>query len=390
MSLDVYTLFICELFVLGFMSIIMLFAWAGSQYDRVLGFTTVALIATLLAMMLSSLRSSGHHFLPIAVGNVILYFGYGMLVNAFRTFRGLPLGINWLTGALLWAILCLFPQFYFSLPKRVIVTCLLCIIFTAVLIRLLYGARTLLPATYWPAQLLLVIHLGFHVARLFLDAGRPNMLHGAIGGTQFTVWIMLESMLFVMGLTFTILAMVNERTRLIYQQASLLDPLTGIANRRALFAEGNKLADWCRRHRQPLTVVLFDLDHFKSINDRFGHHQGDRVLIDFCRVVSLALPPQAQFARLGGEEFAAVLSLNEFQGKNWCEQVRRAVHASAPEEVIYTTSIGMTAVVATRIQDVESLLVAADEALYRAKTSGRNRVEVFTPLAEERELANQL
>ncbi len=70
MNLDIYTLFICELYVLGFLSIIMVFAWMGAQYNRVLGFTCISLTLTLVAVFLSSLRSSGLQFLPIADGNV--------------------------------------------------------------------------------------------------------------------------------------------------------------------------------------------------------------------------------------------------------------------------------------------------------------------------------
>jgi hypothetical protein len=125
MTLDLYTLFVCELFVLGFLSIILIFAWIGAQYDRILGCTTLALVLTLAAVFLSSLRSAGFHFLPVAVGNVMLLLAYGNLLNAFRIFCGKAIGLSWLGGGLLWAILCLFPAFYHSQPKRVLVVCLL-------------------------------------------------------------------------------------------------------------------------------------------------------------------------------------------------------------------------------------------------------------------------
>jgi len=99
MSLDIYTLFVCELYVLGFLSIIMVFAWVGSHYDRVLGFTCLSLVFTLIAVFLSSLRSSGLHFLPVAVGNVLVMLAYGGLLNAFRRFCGKPIGTHWLLGA---------------------------------------------------------------------------------------------------------------------------------------------------------------------------------------------------------------------------------------------------------------------------------------------------
>ncbi|MFW0697879.1 GGDEF domain-containing protein [Pantoea sp. R13S299] len=372
MSLDIYTLFVCELYVLGFLSIIMVFAWIGSQYDRVLGFTCLSLVFTLIAVFLSSLRSSGLHFLPVAVGNVVMMLAYGGLLNAFRRFCGKPIGTHWLLGALLWALLCCFPAFYYSLPKRVLVLCIACGVYTAALIQLLWQARDTLKATFWPAQLLLWIHLLFHLARLFLDNAIPSARPGAIGGSNFSVYVILESILFVIGLTFTILAMVNERMQIALKHTSLHDPLTSVWNRRALFNEAEKIVTRCRRQKRPFSAILFDLDHFKSINDQYGHHQGDLVLIHFCDVVRALLPTEGRFARLGGEEFAAIIPAEANEAEAWCEAIRLAVCASQPNAIPYSVSIGF-ATVTNPQQGFEDLLALADAALYHAKASGRNR-----------------
>ncbi|WP_293001000.1 GGDEF domain-containing protein [Pantoea sp.] len=374
MTLDIYTLFICELYVLGFLSIIMVFAWMGSQYDRVLGFTCLSLVFTLVAVFFSSLRSSGMQFLPVAAGNVLVMLAYGGLLNAFRLFCGKKIGTGWLLGALLWAILCCFPAFYYSLPKRVLVLCIACVAYTAALIQLLWLARDSLKVTFWPAQLLLWIHLLFHLARMLLDKAIPTRLHGAIGGSDFSVYVILESILFVIGLTFTILAMVNERTQIAYKYASLHDPLTSVWNRRALFLEAEKIVARCHRQNRPFTAVLFDLDHFKSVNDRYGHHQGDQILIDFCQLVTGLIPVEGRFARLGGEEFAAIIPAGAEEAQAWCEAIRLATSQSQPSSVDYTVSIGF-ATATHRQHRFEDLLALADEALYRAKASGRNRTE---------------
>ncbi len=382
MTLDIYTLFVCELYVLGFLSIILVFAWVGAQYDRVLGCTTLALVLTLGAVLLSSLRSAGFHFLPVAVGNVMLLLAYGNLLNAFRIFCGKPIGFSWLAGGLLWAILCLFPEFYYSQPKRVLVICLLCIIFTGALIRLLWRVHASLTVTFWPAQILLWIHLLFHVVRLFLDDAVASPVRGSIGGSSFSVYVILESILFVIGLTFTILAMVNERTQIAHKLASMHDPLTSVWNRRALFEQAEKMAQRSARQTQTFvySAVLFDLDHFKSINDRFGHQQGDQVLVDFCQVVQRLLPEEAHFARLGGEEFAAIIPGDAEQAQVVCERIRLATQVSQPNDVRYTVSIGFATALQAG-QPFPPLLALADEALYRAKASGRNRIErYFTPL----------
>lgn len=371
MSLDIYTLFVCELYVLGFLSIIMVFAWVGSHYDRVLGFTCLSLVFTLIAVFLSSLRSSGLHFLPVAVGNVLVMLAYGGLLNAFRRFCGKPIGTHWLLGALLWALLCCFPAFYYSLPKRILVLCIACVAYTAALIQLVWQARDTLKATFWPAQLLLWIHLLFHLVRLFLDSAIASTQPGAIGGSDFSVYVILESILFVIGLTFTILAMVNERMQIALKYSSLHDPLTSVWNRRALFAEAEKIVARCRRQNRPFSAILFDLDHFKSINDRYGHHQGDQILIHFCEIVRGLIPAEGRFARLGGEEFAAIIPAGARDAEAWCEAIRLAVCASQPNEIAYSVSIGFATVTHSQ-QDFVSLLAMADAALYHAKASGRN------------------
>lgn len=371
MNLDIYTLFICELYVLGFLSIIMVFAWIGSQYDRVLGFTCLSLIFTLISVFLSSLRSSGLHFLPIAVGNVLVMLAYGGLLNALRRLSGKPIGTHWLLGALLWALLCCFPAFYYSLPRRVFVLCIACMAYTAAFIQLVWLARDSLKSTFWPAQLLLWIHLLFHLARIFLDSAIASIRHGAIGGSDFSVYVILESILFVIGLTFTILAMVNERMQSVLKHTSLHDPLTSAWNRRALFNEAEKIVAHCRRQNRPYSAILFDLDHFKSINDRYGHQQGDQILIHFCGIVRELMPADGRFARLGGEEFAAIIPAGAKETEAWCEATRLAVCASQPNEITYSVSIGFATLTQPH-QGFEDLLALADAALYHAKASGRN------------------
>jgi diguanylate cyclase (GGDEF)-like protein len=376
MALDVYTLFICELYVLGFLSIIMIFAWSGAQYDRVLGYTAIAIMATMIAVWLSSLRSEEQQFLPVAVGNMLVMLAYGMLLCAFRVFSGQRPGFSWLFGALLWALLCCFPAFYYSLPKRIMVSCLLCISYTSALIILLTRSRACLQITFWPAQLLLWFHLGFHLTRMCFDSKTPHHSHGAIGGSAFSGYVILESILFVIGLTLTILAMVNERTQIRYKQASLRDPLTSVWNRRALFAQAGIAEKKSEQQQKMLAALVFDLDHFKSINDRFGHNQGDRVLLDFCRVVEKILPAESTFSRLGGEEFAAIFVGDVQKAQALCEEIRLLAMISRPDNIEYTVSIGIAA---GKAHSFTSLMMMADKALYQAKKGGRNRIETVIP-----------
>lgn len=373
MALDVYTLFVCELYVMLFLIIIMVFAWRGAQYDRALGYLCLALGLTIIALWLSSLRANGALFLPVAVGNALVIIAYAVLINAFRALRGAGKSYGWLCGALLWGLLCLSPTFYSSLPLRIVASCLICAAYTGVMILEVSRARNILSVTWWPAQLLLWLHVSFNLLRIMLDSAVSSIQPGAVGGSDFSVWVILESIMLVIGLNFTFLAMVNERNQRQYKQASLLDPLTGVWNRRALFQLAEEYRLQCDRSHMPLSVLLFDLDHFKSINDRFGHTTGDRVLVDFCRIAQAHMPADGHFARLGGEEFAALLLMERKDAHGLAEKIRYAVTQALPDNVPYTVSIGVACARGHEIS-VGQLMSEADEALYRAKAQGRNCV----------------
>ena len=133
---------------------------------------------------------------------------------------------------------------------------------------------------------------------------------------------------------------------------------------------------------QPAALLTFDLDRFKSINDKFGHPAGDTVLVTFCRLATSQLRPTDLFGRMGGEEFASLLPDTTRQDAlQLAERLRAAFeatrHTVAEQPFTATVSVG----VATSDDasfDLSALLVAADQALYRAKALGRNRVELST------------
>jgi len=159
----------------------------------------------------------------------------------------------------------------------------------------------------------------------------------------------------------------------VLKHASMHDPLPSVWNRRALFNEAEKIVARCRRQNRPFSAILFDLDHFKSINDRYGHQQGDQILIHFCDIVRGLIPAEGRFARLGGEEFAAIIPAAATDAEVWCETIRQAVCASQPNSITYSVSIGFASVTHQQ-QGFDDLLALADKALYHAKASGRNRI----------------
>ena len=167
------------------------------------------------------------------------------------------------------------------------------------------------------------------------------------------------------------------------EKLALLDGLTGVANRRLL--DQTLAREWIssKRDKLPLSVLLIDVDLFKSYNDQYGHLEGDECLRQVAtRIQAVLRRPLDLLARYGGEEFAAVLPNTSEEGAEAIgEQVRRVVeeccipHGPSPYGVV-TVSVGCATQVPCDASSTSNLLKQADTALYRAKTSGRNRTQV--------------
>ena len=156
-----------------------------------------------------------------------------------------------------------------------------------------------------------------------------------------------------------------------------VDPLTGVSNRATVLHQLEKHHELARRHRRPLTLLLADLDHFKAINDTFGHAAGDLVLRAFGGLLTGRLRGSDHVGRLGGEEFLMVLpETPAAMALNVAEKLRRALEDECLEyqgrPLRVTCSLGLAELTAADL-DGGDLLARADAALYRAKAEGRNR-----------------
>ncbi len=167
------------------------------------------------------------------------------------------------------------------------------------------------------------------------------------------------------------------------EQETISDPLTQVFNRRYM---DRRLSEECaraRRFKLPLSVLLLDIDHFKQVNDRFGHQAGDQVLISFAELVKKGLREPDVLTRYGGEEFMVIATQTPHGGAvEVAERLRRAIesspfrlsHASGgPPEINLTCSIGVASF-GDGIDQASKLIALADENMYRAKHQGRNRV----------------
>ena len=157
------------------------------------------------------------------------------------------------------------------------------------------------------------------------------------------------------------------------------DPMTEAYNKRAFLMELEKEAGFARRHGHPLTLVMFDLDHFKRINDTYGHQAGDLVLRAVAKKVMEGMRKEDIFARYGGEEFALLLRNTGLEAAFIvAERVRRSVEqleiAHNGRRIPCSISVGVAAL-DDDVTRPSELIEAADERLYQAKRKGRNRTE---------------
>lgn len=172
------------------------------------------------------------------------------------------------------------------------------------------------------------------------------------------------------------------RNALLYQKAlqnSLRDPLTGIGNRAALDCSFEREIKLAQRHRQKLSLLAIDIDHFKHVNDVLGHSAGDLVLQRVAQSLQQELRETDQVFRYGGEEFVVLLSNTDLNNAQLTAERLRTKIATTPialdnSEHIVCVSVGVSE--STNDDSTQTLFKRADTALYHAKKNGRNRVEV--------------
>ena len=162
------------------------------------------------------------------------------------------------------------------------------------------------------------------------------------------------------------------------QEQATTDPLTGILNRRAFFDKAQREQQRTHRYQRKLSVLMMDLDFFKSINDNYGHLGGDEILKIFAQEAEKPLRTSDLIGRVGGEEFAVILPETDLErAVKIAERIRlRVQDISVPIgqlEIHFTVSIGVSEMMSEET-DINSALNRADKALYRAKEAGRNRV----------------
>ncbi|WP_275787519.1 sensor domain-containing diguanylate cyclase [Pararhizobium gei] len=169
------------------------------------------------------------------------------------------------------------------------------------------------------------------------------------------------------------------------------DGLTGLLNRRAFLPFAEDAWSYYKRYDRPFSILMFDIDHFKRINDTFGHAAGDDVIRTMGEIISSGIRTTDKVARFGGEEFVVLLRETDetaalMMANRLREQIARTVVTAAGHRISFTTSVGC-ALGSSSARDLEDVIHLADTALYAAKTGGRNRVVMDGATAEGRRAA---
>jgi diguanylate cyclase (GGDEF)-like protein len=383
LQLDSFTLLVAGTSLLVLLGAVFLFLWIRDRRSSALLWWGIPLIFGGLAISVYTRPGWDTEFFPIAFGNAARIFALGCLWQGVRVFEGRKPAVLALLGICgLWIGLCAIPEFGSNMTARIAVVSSLNALLCYLAAWELWRDRQEILTSRWPSIVVFASFGTLMVIRTALvpiapfpvgaEALDPNWLAGFM-------WLVFGHATFSAIL---FLSMTMERREAEQRSFALSDPLTGLMNRRAFADFAARMGRRRVGSRNAIAIMVLDLDHFKSVNDRFGHEVGDRMLRAFADVSEANVRPSDQLFRMGGEEFCFALPETPLDDAIVvAERIRKAFEASVLDTSVgpaaATVSIGLAA---TQFAvDIEVLLAAADAAVYEAKARGRNRVVVAEP-----------
>lgn len=380
MIFDQATLFTVATSLTGLLGVFLLVLWLQERSVRALAWWGGAYLIGAFAVTLWHQQGKSPLISP-EMPNAFLFIACGMVWAGARLFHGrkvLPGGL--FVGAVVWFIAMQYEGFAASDHARTVLSSLVIALYaflTAFELRR-QRRRRLAARTFW-----IVIPL-LHATVFLAPVALITLLPSAASPDTLFVLFALETVIYVVGTAFVVVVIAKEQVVQVHKTAAMTDLLTGLYNRRAFFEAADKIIAQCARKSLPVSVLLFDLDKFKSINDRFGHAVGDDALKVFAATASSKMRANDVIGRLGGEEFAAILAGNAADAGLVAERLRLAFQAAgviiSDHQIGATVSTGVATAIAP--VQIDALLAQADAALYRAKHNGRNRIEFDDGTAE--------
>jgi diguanylate cyclase (GGDEF)-like protein len=375
MGMSIFALFAANAVVLAVTALAFYAAWLGQRHERYWISWIIANLVLAVSMVFFILLPADRSSLSIVAANALMVLGLGFRWHAARRFgrRSASLVIVF-APALVTASLYAVPSIVDRWQCFTIVNGLMTILATATAYEFFRDRQDRLLSRYGLIGAYALLALGFamRVAQgLLLNNDITNylpedmMLLVSVFGALFHT---AASAAFALSIAF-------ERNAIELREAALRDPLTGLYNRRAFEIRLKQyLADGA-----PFAVVILDIDHFKVVNDRYGHAAGDVALCACAEIILETLRAPDFVARIGGEEFAVILPRTS--PASALEVIERVRSAIAVREIVShgsrfrVTLSGGVAHRASGSEDMDALMKAADAGVYRAKKAGRNRIE---------------
>jgi diguanylate cyclase (GGDEF)-like protein len=384
MQLDMPTISTVSISVTAILGVVLVFSWLRTPTSALAGWWGLAQLVFAGGIVIAVMAIATNDGDLSGVGQAIMVFATALMWMAVRQFEGRKIYPIWLV---IWPAAFLLAQglgYLGSFDIRLILACsFMAVLSLAAAAELSIDASEPLVSR-WPTVFLLVATGVGYLTWLPLTLTMPIGEVSQVFASHWFPTVVLLATLGRIALAFAVLAMVKEREEHKQRVDALTDPLTGLPNRRALFDAAGKLGDHSKHLTgDPVSVLVFDLDHFKRINDTFGHRLGDRVLQLFARILTDKLQSGSIVGRLGGEEFAAVLPGANLESAARTAEAVRATFAASAEVIDGVPVAGTVSVGAACHDDIDcdlnALFHLADGALYAAKSGGRNRVELLGP-----------
>jgi diguanylate cyclase (GGDEF)-like protein len=383
MHLDMLTISAASVTVTAVLGIVLVFTWARERESVFVGWWGLALLLQGAGVVIAAAAAFQNDADLVTIGTAAMVFSDGIKWQASRQFAGRKVNATWTLAGPIGFLLVAHSGYLQNFDDRLFVACTLSAVYNFAAGFELSRANDEQLASRWPAVALLVVSGFSFLSWLPLNLIKPMHEAFAVFTSSWFPTVILLTLLLRIALAFIVLSMAKERQELEQRVDALTDPLTGLPNRRALFEVADQIGHERSVLGGPISVLIFDLDHFKQTNDRFGHAFGDRVLKLFATTAAEHLIGHSIVARLGGEEFAAILPGSDpISAVESAEAVRRAFANSAA--FVDGLPLGATVSVGAASDldlhsDLNALFRRADAALYVAKRGGRDRVEFLAP-----------
>lgn len=384
MILDSRTLVVVAVLLATMLGAAHFLTWRINRSVVALRYCATADLIAALGFLLVALRGPEPPVWAVMATNATLAAFHVYLWRAVRFFTGQPLPVPPL-AALVSAYLLVALYFSVVVPDVSVrvanVSAYAAVMGAVCAVDLLRNAHRLPSTPVSVVGFILLGHAGVNVLRAVLsltDAPLPDLL--APSGVQTLAF--LENLLVFVACGIGVVIMTTERLQADLRRAATYDTLTGILNRRAFLDLAEREVARSRRSGAPYALLVMDIDHFKQVNDTYGHQAGDEVLKAVTATVAGSLRQVDLFGRYGGEEFCILLpDTRRDAARAVAERIRAAISEVevTHDGTAITTTVSIGVVESTKAAGFDTIVAEADIALYRAKASGRNRVVVHQP-----------